>query len=190
MGNQSFRLLAAVLVLATIAGSLATSAADDRLQPIASKLMRQYPDLVQLTPEELEKRQAEAGSMVVIDARTPGEYAVSHIKGAIRVDPAASAATVVAAAGDVAGKSVVFYCTVGGRSSRLASSAKAALLAEGAKDVANLTGGVLAWHNAGRPLVNDAGETEFVHPSSGDMARLLNRADLARMSIKEACPSC
>jgi rhodanese-related sulfurtransferase len=182
-------MLAAILVFSVAAGAPEAFAGERGLEPIAAQLARQYPGLVQVTPDELASRRADA--TVVIDARTPAEYEVSHIEGAIRVDATSSPNAVADAAGDVAGKSVVVYCTVGGRSSRVAAAAQSALLSKGAKDVANLTGGVLAWHNAGLPLVNAGGRTELVHPSSPDMARLLTRSGLARMSLdKASCPGC
>ncbi len=191
MTHRRFRLLVA-LVVSAAALDVTAAGAESPLAGISSKLERQYPDLVQLTPEELGKRQADpAAAPVVIDARSPAEYAVSHIKGAIRIDANASPAAVVEAVGDVTGKSVVVYCTVGGRSSHLASAARAALLAKGARDVGNLKGGVLAWHNAGLPLVDEAGATELVHPSSPEGARLLDRPSLARMSPgTKTCANC
>ena len=84
---------------------------------------------------------------------------------------------------DLKGKTVVFYCSVGVRSSALAESVKADLLAAGTKEVVNLEGGIFGWHNQSRPLVDKSGPTTFVHPYNAYWGRLLTRPELARTSV-------
>jgi rhodanese-related sulfurtransferase len=76
---------------------------------------------------------------------------------------------------------VIFYCSVGQRSSRMADEAGPALRGRGARAIYNLRGGVFAWHDEARPLVDAFGSTPYVHPFSGAWGRLLSRPDLARM---------
>jgi 3-mercaptopyruvate sulfurtransferase SseA len=80
----------------------------------------------------------------------------------------------------VDGKAVVFYCSVGVRSSALAERVAQGLQAHGATAVDDLAGGIFAWHGEGRPLVDAQGSTDFVHPYDSSWGRLLARPDLAR----------
>ena len=98
---------------------------------------------------------------MVFDVRTPAEYAVSHLPGAVNVDPDMPAADFLARYGDsVDGKTAVFYCSVGVRSSRLASRVARELKARGAVAVDDMAGGIFAWHGEARPLVDAEGATD------------------------------
>ena len=115
---------------------------------------------------------------VLLDARAPAEYAVSHLPGARRVDPGASAARLVSALGDLdRQRPVVVYCSVGVRSAGVA----ARLAQAGFGHVSNLEGSVFRWANEGRPLVRDGRPVREVHPYNAAWGRLLRpelRADL------------
>ena len=84
---------------------------------------------------------------------------VSHIAGAERAAPEQMPiADVVAKFGPrLAGRDVVFYCSVGMRSSELASARRMRLVKAGATGVFNLRRRIFGWHNARRPVVNAAG---------------------------------
>ena len=82
---------------------------------------------------------------LVVDVRDPGEYGAGHILGAKNVP--------VSRLGDVEltkrkDRPVIVYCDVGERSSK----AMSALKKQGFTRVANLTGGVRAWQQAGLPI--------------------------------------
>ena len=114
---------------------------------------------------------------LLLDVREPAEFAVSHLAGAIQVNPDASLAEVRNLIGpERRGEPVLFYCSVGFRSSRLAKRVQARLLADGAPEVASLRGGIFAWANQGRPLVDAQGATQAVHPYDDCRAPLLNPA--------------
>lgn len=118
-----------------------------------------------------------ATDLVVLDAREPDEFAVSHVPGAVRVDP--NSEVFMDVADQVRGKTVIIYCSVGWRSSRLAH-----VLAKsdaGAAAIYNLKGGVFDWHNRTLRLVNAQGETEWIHPYSPRWGKLIARQDRVRL---------
>ncbi|MFD1824350.1 MULTISPECIES: rhodanese-like domain-containing protein [Mumia] len=83
--------------------------------------------------------------LVVLDVREDDEWAAGHIEGAVHIPLGELAAR----ADEVpTGGQVLVYCHVGGRSARAT-----AFLKERGVDAVNLAGGVVAWHQAGRPLV-------------------------------------
>lgn len=102
-----------------------------------------------ISPSQLHSSQADA---LLLDVRTPGEFASAHIEGAVlhpldRLDPA----TVTQLA---AGKSgTVVVCQSGKRATQAAERLKAA----GLSAVAVLEGGVNAWGAAGLPLTRGKG---------------------------------
>lgn len=84
---------------------------------------------------------------IVLDVRTPEEFAEGHVQGAVNVDWYNPAFLTEVSAFDKK-KPVYVYCAVGGRSSK----AKAALVKAGFSEVHNLTGGIEAWQEAGLPV--------------------------------------
>lgn len=107
---------------------------------------------------------------VLLDARTPEEYAVSRLPGARRVDPDAEADALAAALADVrADRPVVVYCSVGVRSAAVARR----LTEAGFGDVRNLEGSIFRWANEGRPVVRDGEAVREVHPYDAVWGRLL-----------------
>ena len=143
-------------------------------------LSARYPGLPTTTPERLAERLGTPEAPVLLDARQPAEYAVSHLPGARRVDPDATAAELAEALGDVdRQREVVVYCSVGVRSGAVAERLREA----GFEDVENLRGSIFRWANQGRPLVRDGQPVEVVHPYNAVWGRLLDpsrRADLGR----------
>ncbi len=155
------------------------------LRAIHQGLFSRYPGVSHLSPVQLQN--ALNGPLrkdfLVLDASQADEFAVSHIKGARRVDPSIWHAAFMKKFGAAAkNKTVVIYCSVGERSSKLAKYVQQSLLQKGAKAVYNLQGGIFKWHNDQRPLVNNKGATRFVHPYDKHWGRLLKRAGLARYS--------
>ena len=88
-------------------------------------------------------------STVVLDIRTPQEYAEARIDGAVNIDFYATdfADSIAELPRDA---SYVMYCRSGNR------SAEAAKLMRdlGFEDVSELDGGILSWANAGLPMVS------------------------------------
>ncbi len=98
-----------------------------------------------ITPAELQSRRDSGDAPVVIDVRTPEEFATGHIPGAVNItfDQVAGRISEVDAPHGVA-----LYCMVGPR----ARKGEAALLASGYTPVLHLEGGLAAWQAAGLPL--------------------------------------
>jgi rhodanese-related sulfurtransferase len=91
--------------------------------------------------------------IVLVDVRSEAETSVSVIPGAI------TKTQYEAKADQYAGKKVIVYCTVGGR-----SGAYAKQLAAKKIDVVNFKGSILAWANAGQPFETlDREPTNRVH---------------------------
>jgi molybdopterin/thiamine biosynthesis adenylyltransferase/rhodanese-related sulfurtransferase len=96
----------------------------------------------------------DAGGVALVDTREPHEYEEAHIEGGRLVPPGLLRDEIAAAAPDRSQR-VVLYCRSGNRSAKAAAE-----LAEmGYEDVANVEGGILAWQEAGLPVVTAAGLT-------------------------------
>lgn len=151
-----------------------------RISPLAmieAAVRQKHPDVTHISPAEYDHLRGadDQDNVVLLDVREPNEFAVSHLAGARRVDPEASLESVLATAGDVAGKSIVFYCSVGARSAELAHRMQDRLRALGAASVANLSGGIFRWHNEERALVDAGGPTLLVHGYNGYWGQLIRR---------------
>ncbi len=127
-----------------------------------------------IKPRDLEKHLA-ATDAVVFDVREADEFALGHLPGAIRVDPEISAEEFYRAYGDqLAGKPVVFYCSVGVRSSQLAKRLASDPSPHGPAAVYNLRGGAFRWVAEGRTLVAGSAPGQL-HPYDSDWKELFAR---------------
>ena len=98
-----------------------------------------------VTPAELHQQRASDEAPVVIDVRTPEEFAQGHIPGAINI----AYDTVAQRIGEIdTPHGVALYCQVGPRARR----GEAALLESGYDRVLHLDGGFAAWRAAGLPV--------------------------------------
>ncbi|HMG03953.1 MAG TPA: rhodanese-like domain-containing protein [Chthoniobacterales bacterium] len=104
---------------------------------------------------------------VLLDVRTEGEWNVSHLPGARRVDPSAALENVIS--GMPKETSIVTYCAVGYRSGALATKLREA----GFTNVRNLEGSIFQWANEHRPLMREDKPVTIVHPYSSLWGRLL-----------------
>ena len=131
-----------------------------------------HPDVPLIGTDTLAAWLGQPGAPLLLDARTAREYAVSHLPGAVRVDPDAPAealADTLAALRADPSRPVVVYCSVGWRSAGVAERLRAA----GAGDVRNLRGSIFRWASEGRPLVADGHPASRVHPFDAVWGRLL-----------------
>lgn len=87
-----------------------------------------------------------AGKIVLIDVRTPVEYAFEHIRGAL-LSPLATFDTRHLPEQDK--KPIVFHCGSGKRSKMVAEKC----LAAGHKRVMHMAGGLAAWKTAGQAYI-------------------------------------
>ena len=149
------------------------------LGAVEAAVRTQFPDVPTVSTASLASAMASGGAPLLLDAREPAEYAVSHIPGALRVDPGARGPALDSVLAALpAGREVVVYCSVGYRSAALAERLREA----GASRVSNLEGSIFRWANEGRPLEGEAAARGLVHPYSETWGRLLDperRAPLA-----------
>jgi rhodanese-related sulfurtransferase len=87
---------------------------------------------------------------ILIDVRTPAEFASGHLAGAVNVDVQGSGFADAVAGLDPAGHYAV-YCHSGNRSAVAVSY----LRDHGFGSVAELGGGIAAWQAAGKPVTTD-----------------------------------
>ena len=102
----------------------------------------------------------DSAAILFLDAREPGEFAVSRIKAALHVGYDHFDTSVLAEIQK--DKRIVVYCSVGYRSEKVAEK----LLAAGFQNVSNLYGGIFEWVNQGNPVYNADGQTPEVHAYS------------------------
>lgn len=153
-----------LLMLAFICGRWAAWELVDR------KVRHDFPGVTATGPEPLARWLADPRREppVLLDVRTRAEYDVSHLPGAIHVEPGSDPATVNLPRD----RPIVTYCSVGYRSAALAERLRAA----GFRDVVNLEGSIFRWANEGRPLECDGGLTTTVHPYNATWGLLLQPA--------------
>jgi rhodanese-related sulfurtransferase len=138
---------------------------------VKSEIREQFPSVAQLSTQELANwLSTDSGPLpLLLDARAPQEYAVSHLPNAILTS---SEAEVLERLKRVEqDRPVVIYCSVGYRSSRLAE-----ILGElGYKNVYNLEGSIFQWANEGRAVYRGREPVEVVHPYDDRWGKLLRR---------------
>ena len=133
------------------------------LDRIQKDLEKQYDNISHIDGNNFSKLNHE--KIIVFDVREKNEFDVSHLPQAIQVDPGISNQSFISNYKEqVAGKDIVFYCSVGQRSSVLASRLKSALIEQGATKIYNLKGGVFRWSNEKKELIQDKNPTQFIHP--------------------------
>ncbi len=155
------------------------SGGNETLSRIHHLIIRDYPNLPHLDAMSFES--LNKNEVVIFDVREQEEFEVSHLQGAIRVPPNMSPANFISTFGEQSkGKTLVFYCSVGRRSSELASGIQSKLSVAEQARVYNLEGGIFRWHNDRRGLVSGTQVSDFVHPYSWFQRGLLDRSDKIR----------
>ncbi|WP_026318910.1 rhodanese-like domain-containing protein [Amorphus coralli] len=107
-----------------------------------------------LTPEEVAER-FDRNEIVLVDVRTPAEFAFEHIKGALLLPLSSFDAEKLPGQSD---KALVFHCGSGIRSRKVAEACAAA----GITQLAHMDGGFGAWKSAGLAYL-------AVDPATGSM---------------------
>lgn len=149
------------------------------LQKTHLDIVSDYPSVSHISASSLAKKMDK--DVILFDVREIKEFNVSRLTNASQVDPSITPeAFMTQFKSDWSGKTVVFYCSVGRRSSILAERLQSDLKSAGAEEVYNLQEGIFGWHNAALPLENDNGTTESVHPYNAFWKRMVNRKKLAR----------
>lgn len=172
------RALALLAALSSLGAPGCDPPPDDALswRAVDALVRHDFPEVASLSTDSLAAWLDDAARErpLLLDARTPEEYAVSHLPGAVRVDPDASAEALAAEvgalrAGSAPDRSIVVYCSVGYRSARVAERLGEA----GVDNVQNLDGSIFRWAAEGRPVVRDGEPVREVHPYNAAWGRLL-----------------
>ncbi len=121
------------------------------------KSRKLFSEVPEITAEQLLRR-CEEEELVIVDARSPQEQAVSMLPGAITAEQFGADREAYR------DRAVVTYCTIGHRSGLLAQQ----LHAQGCA-VSNLKGAILSWTHVGGELVDANGPTKRVHVWSPKM---------------------
>ncbi|HZR79854.1 MAG TPA: rhodanese-like domain-containing protein [Candidatus Binatia bacterium] len=100
-----------------------------------------------ISPGDLSARIGSAGAPVVLDVRTPQEYASGHIPGAVNI-PHGELATRLAEIPGGKSAEIVVHCQAGGR----AATAEKVLAQQGYTNVRDLQGHFGGWVQQGFPV--------------------------------------
>ena len=125
-------------------------------QKINNEITNKFSDVEHINLDQFVRASENGSEPLIIDVREPEEFAVSHIPGSINLTDAKE----IAKLAKTSQRDVIVYCSVGYRSAVVAQS----LQGMGVEDVANFQGSIFAWANAGKPLENQTGTTQDVHP--------------------------
>jgi rhodanese-related sulfurtransferase len=155
-------------VIRALGGGHTTNGLDEMKSAVRSR----FPQVPQLQTAELADWLANPHREppLLLDVRTEPEFKVSHLPGAVRVDPSAKGTQLRPLL--ELHRPIVVYCSVGYRSSDLATRLRSA----GQTNVSNLEGSIFAWANEDRPLVTGSNQpVRVVHPYNQTFGKLLRR---------------
>jgi len=133
-----------------------------------------FPEVQQMSVDSLAALLETEAEPLLLDIREADEYAVSHLSGAMHIDPEAQAEVL---AGTPKDTPIVAYCSVGYRSSAFVDRLREA----GFTNVYNLEGSIFEWVNAGHPVVRDTTAVEVVHPYNKRWGLLVKRRHRAKL---------
>jgi rhodanese-related sulfurtransferase len=137
-----------------------------------------YPAVSSIEAEQLEQILAgnEAADWLILDARSPAEFAFSHLGGAALVEADGLMADVGSIKKLPRDRSIVVCCSVGVRSAARVDELRRA----GFSRAFNLEGGLFQWVHDGRTLLHDGEPTLLVHPCNRLWGRLLTAKNRGR----------
>ena len=162
-------------------------------RPLAFQILQRrtankFPEVKWITSEDLGRWRADSGRSqpVILDARTGPEFELSHLKGAIPIDPYKP--SLRALQGFPRDTALVVYSSAGYRGARVASYLGKAGYTKGL----NLSGGLFQWANEGRPLFREENRpTAMVHPFDRKWGLLVQksyRAQAPELEAQSAAP--
>jgi sodium/bile acid cotransporter 7 len=133
-------------------GELPVSEKQARIEELYEGYKKKFPDAPEITVETLKERLGGPEPPVIVDVRGDDEREVSTIPGAL------SQKEFEERRGELAGREVVTYCTIGYRSGLYTRK-----LVDGGWKASNLRGSIVAWTHVGGDLVKDDAPTRRVH---------------------------
>jgi rhodanese-related sulfurtransferase len=162
-------------------------------RPIAFEVLQRriaarFPQVKWITSQDLARWQADTAQPqpLILDARTPPEFQISHLKGAVLIDPYRPSLRPLT--GSRPSESVVVYSSAGYRGAAVAGWLGRA----GYTSVVNLSGGLFKWANEGRPLFQGENRpATLVHPYDQKWGLLLaggHRARAPEVEKRSAAP--
>lgn len=90
---------------------------------------------------------AQDASLIILDVRTPEEFAAGHVPGAINI-PYTHLPASISTLGDASGKDIVLYCQTGVRAERAAARLKE----NGFSKLLHLQGDMKQWKEKQQPI--------------------------------------
>jgi rhodanese-related sulfurtransferase len=153
-------LLMTVIVVGCVSGHRLT------MDEVKRELSNLYPEVRTISVQDAHEMLLSGRQVVLLDVREPEEYAISHLKGAVRARTIGEAVPILTP-DDVP---IIVYCSVGYRSSELA----VALMGQGYTNVLNLEGAIFEWSHAALPLYREDQLVREVHPFDETWGRLLD----------------
>lgn len=173
MKKSLFLMISGLALAAIIIGAGAMFMLTSDLSKIHKDIEGDYAKVDHIEPEAFTKLPPK--NVVIFDVREPEEFAVSHLPGAIQVDPGLSEAKFQELYGAMLeDKIAVFYCSVGRRSSYLAERVSGTVEAQTSRAPVNIAGGLFQWRNEDRSLIGPDGEsTDAIHPYNAYWGRLV-----------------
>mgnify|MGYP001571697440 CR=1 FL=1 len=108
-------------------------------------------DSYEISPAELAEKLKNSGSIVLLDVRTPEEYAAGHLADVLLLPVQELSGETLSGIGlgeDAKNKNIVVYCRTGVRSAR----AYTMMSSWGYANVKNLSGGITRWQSENYPI--------------------------------------
>lgn len=131
-----------------------------------------------VNPQEFQNLMKTAPDKVILDVRTPGEFASGHIPGAININISDAGFAEAVSALDTS-KPVFVYCLAGGRS----ASATDIMSGMGFQNIIDLSSGFMQWSSQGFPVETGTSvapkssgmtDAEFANITAGDTLLLVD----------------
>jgi rhodanese-related sulfurtransferase len=184
------KVLLTMILLTLVVAAVAVFVAG---RPIAFEVLERrtvarFPEVRWISTAELAGWQADTAQAqpMLLDARTEPEYAISRLRGAVRIDPYRPSLRPLR--GTPRDSAIVVYSSAGYRGARVASW----LAKSGYSTVVNLGGGIFKWANEGRPLFREPNRpTAIVHPYDERWGYLVEgkyRAQAGAVEKRSAAP--
>ena len=144
------------------------------LDEVKAETRGRHPNISHVSPDEVArwiKDESAHGQPLLFDVREAEEFNVSHLEGAVRIQPGANAGDLID--GELKGvgrdRRIVLYCSVGVRSAAATQRLKNA----GFTNVHNMNGSIFQWANEGRPIYCGSEKASKVHPYDKHWGRYL-----------------
>src|SRR3954467_631612 len=141
-------LVLVVLPILVGGGVLLVAGRPVAFRALPGEMERRFPEVSWMTTEQLATWRRDPSKLqpVLLDARTEDEFRVSRLKGAVRIDPYRPSLRPLR--GFRNDSPIVVYSSAGYRGAGVAGWLRRA----GYTNIQNLSGGIFAWANEGRPI--------------------------------------